>query len=148
MEWSQFQWVHKIVSAKPLVNVVGKERANFLLVGFSAVGIDLSVYYLLFNMMAIGINISKIAGFLSGAIFAYFANRYFTFSHSGAMAPSMVRFILLYAATLALNIYSNNQMFHWLLNFDYHLIISFLFATSLSTVANYIGMKFYVFRKN
>ena len=132
---------------KVLINVVNQERVIFLFVGFSAVGIDLITYYFLFHIVGLNLDVAKTAGFLGGAAFAYFANRYFTFSHSGSMARSMVKFVLLYAVTLTLNILSNNLMFHWLLGVDYRLILSFLFATSLSTIANYIGMKFYVFRK-
>ena len=132
---------------KVLINVVNKERVIFLFVGFSAVGLDLITYYFLLHNGGLDLDVAKMAGFLAGAAFAYFANRYFTFSHSGSMALSMVKFVLLYAVTLALNILSNNLMFHWLLGFDYRLFVSFLFATSLSTIANYVGMKFYVFRK-
>ena len=132
---------------KVLINMVNQERVIFLFVGSSAVGVDLITYYFLFHAVGLNLDAAKTAGFLSGATFAYFANRYFTFSHSGPMAHSMVKFVLLYAVTLALNILSNNLMFHWLLGVDYRLILSFLFATSLSTIANYVGMKFYVFRK-
>lgn len=49
---------------------------------------------------------------------------------------------------MTLNILTNRFVIDFLSEFEYKLIIAFLIATSISTILNFIGLKFFVFRES
>ena len=131
--------------------MIKRELTIFLIVGLLTVGIDFSVYHLLLDTNFASINIAKGFSFISGTIFSYFANRFWTFSARVVRAGSVLRFILIYAIGLSSNIMVNYFCIRLLSNratfIDSQLAIhlSFLIATCLSATLNFLGMKFFVF---
>jgi putative flippase GtrA len=131
------------LTIKALLN---RERVTFLGVGISAVLIDYGVYFSLLSLAQGSVDIAKALGFLSGAVFAYWANRKFTFQHEVDNRHSLWRFCLVYALSLFGNIALNNLSLGLLADLAYGFIMSFVIATGFSAVFNYLGMKFFVFR--
>ncbi len=121
-----------------------KELPRFLIAGFSAVGMDLAVYYALFS--SIGHSPAKTISFLSGAIVAYVINKYWTFEKKEWSHLEIIRFLTLYIFTLGVNVGINKlslNIFDGLvLNYVF---FAFLAATAISTVLNFIGQKWWVF---
>jgi putative flippase GtrA len=131
-----------------------RELSVFLVVGLLTVAIDFGTYRGLIYLdlpLLNNVNLAKGIGFVSGTIFAYFANRFWTFSQQITAAGSIGRFILVYALGLAANIAVNHLSISWLnstpLATNYILSIAFLLATGISATFNFIGMKFFVFTK-
>ena len=62
------------------IKIFKSEAGRFLLVGSTSVLIDFIVYLFLLFVLGLETKISKGIGFSSGALFAYFANRKFTFN--------------------------------------------------------------------
>ena len=93
-------------------------------------------------------NLAKGVGFITGTIFAYFANRFWTFSNRGHISGSAWRFSALYALTLLINVYANSVMLNALAEILYSVQGAFAVATSLSATLNFIGMKYFVFFDN
>ena len=132
-----------------------KQLIFFLILGIFAVLVDYITYksllYFLRNEEISNGNLedfSKGIGFLSGTLFAYFANKYITFKSQKYKGRALLRFMLLYSTTLFINVYSNASSIS-LLNFiskngDIYLL-AFLFATAVSATLNFIGMKWFVF---
>ncbi len=124
------------------MTVAGKEIGRFLIAGFSAVATDLFLYYMLFSIW--GHAASKAASFISGSIVAYLLNKYWTFEQEKKSYWEMVKFTILYALTLGANVSVNKMS---LVIFPEEVFFAFLAATGTSTVLNFIGQKWWVFKK-
>jgi len=126
--------------------MIKREFIVFLLVGAATILIDFISYHGLIQLHAIDVGIAKATGFLIGALFAYVANRFWTFGHKPYTAGSPWRFILLYASTLGVNVITNTLTLKLIANTEASFKIAFLFATGVSACLNFLGMKFFVFR--
>ncbi|MEI6730029.1 MAG: GtrA family protein [Pseudomonadota bacterium] len=126
--------------------MIKREAAIFLIVGSLTVLIDFLSYR---GLVFYGLETSpaKASGFLIGTIFAYFANRHWTFAHKNHKKGSAWRFAGLYATTLTANVGVNKMILHFLTGFSFSVQIAFLFATGVSTILNFLGMKFFVFKE-
>jgi len=134
----------KIILKSNLKKITNYEVGRFFIIGSSTVLIDLVVYLILLNTFFVT-STSKSISFIVGAIFAYFANRSFTFKSSTRGFWRAIFFVLLYLSTLYVNVYSNEIVLDLLsLNF-FSILIAFFIATSLSAGLNFIGMKYIVF---
>ena len=123
------------------------QLARFLVIGVLTVVVDFTTYRLL---LAAGVPVgwAKAIGFVTGTVFAYFANRRWTFEGARPRSGSALRFALLYACTLAINVGINA----WILRLALAAVpptvavsIAFVAATGVSAVLNFVGMKFFVF---
>jgi putative flippase GtrA len=131
------------VSSNQMNNIKAKEIRRFLVAGFSAVGVDLTVYYLLLNILSH--SPAKAISFISGTVVAFILNKFWTFDQYQKSLSELAKFIVLYSCTLAANVMVNNLS---LLLMPKWLLFAFLAATGTSTVLNFIGMKWWVFRKD
>lgn len=117
---------------------------RFLVVGTTTVVIDFVVYRgLLWH--DVPVDPAKAAGFVAGALFAYVANRAYTFraAHSAA---TFLRFWAVYLSNLVIHV-AVNALVLWLLSgVAARLILAFGVATALSALFNFLGMKYFVFR--
>lgn len=126
--------------------MIKRELAVFLMVGASTVLIDLCSYRALIWSGLAGVDLAKGIGFLAGMLFAYFANRAWTFGHKKPAAGSPQRFVLLYALTLGANVLINALALAWLGPAALAVERAFLLATGVSAVLNFLGMKYFVFK--
>jgi putative flippase GtrA len=119
--------------------------SRFLLVGSTTVLVD-AVTYVLLDWAGVPVDVAKALGFLTGAVFAYFANWRFTF---GARRSrwSEVLFVVVYALALGLNVSVNSAVRAWLGTDTVGATAAFLVATGLSAVWNFVGMSLFVFRR-
>jgi putative flippase GtrA len=123
-----------------------REILIFLLVGGAAVAIDALVYS---GALVAGVPtaFAKAAGFCAGALWAYQANMRLTFRTS---CGRPLAFLLLYAATLSLNVALNAGTLTLLASLgaaqSVALAAAFLAATGASAAANFLGLRLVVFR--
>jgi putative flippase GtrA len=122
------------------------EFSRFIIVGITTVLIDLLTYIMLV-FFGLSTFFSKGISFSSGTLFAYFANKSYTFKFTGSGSVRFFLFTTLYTSTLILNVLSNELMINWTAAFDYSILVAFFFATFISASLNFIGMKFIVFKK-
>lgn len=118
----------------------------FLIVGILTVLIDYIVYRGLVWSLPVHVDMAKAISFIVGTIFAYFANRSWTFQHQSPIKSSAIRFMMLYGLTLSINVGTNALCLMVFEPFNYKLVLAFLIATGLSALLNFIGMKFFVFK--
>jgi len=90
--------------------------------------------------------LAKATGFLTGTLFAYFANRLWTFGHTQHQSGSAWRFAVLYASTLGANVLINALALKLLADAMGSVQLAFLLATGVSASLNFVGMKFFVFK--
>jgi putative flippase GtrA len=87
---------------------------------------------------------SKACGFLAGSITAFILGRIFTFQSNGKIHKELGRFVVLYASTFFSNVAVHETFYRVGLDFGW---IPFLAATAVSTVLNFLGQKYFVFRE-
>ena len=117
----------------------------FLIVGFTTVAIDFAFYrFLLWT--GVEIDVAKACSFTIGALFAYAANKTWTFKQKKhGLAP--VAFAMLYGSTLVVNTFTNGVIVRILPHEYWAIIVAFIIATGVSATLNFTGMKWIVFRK-
>lgn len=130
------------------------ELAIFIVAGGLTVLIDFIIYRGLIYCNLLGddaINLAKSIGFIGGTIFAYFANRFWTFKNKTVSKGSIGRFALIYSLSLIANIAINHLSILILgigiLNHQTLIMVSFILATGVSAILNFLGMKFFVFNR-
>ena len=133
--------VSHLKNIKLLHNQVGR----FLIVGIITVLIDFVIYILLL-FFDFETDLSKAVSFSGGAIFAYFANRGYTFKSQRKGLLSFALFSTLYILTLGVNVSMNELILSVFGKTQLFIIFAFIVATGLSAAINYIGMKYIIFR--
>ena len=133
-----------LVTKNILAKLLEYEVTRFLIVGGTTVLIDLIFYFTLIYM-GFDTSLSKGISFSVGTVFAYFANRNYTFQSSMGGFFRFTVFTLLYLSTLVVNVFSNEIVLTLTIQINGSLMIAFLIATSLSATLNFIGMKYIVF---
>ena len=126
--------------------MLAKQLQRFLIVGFTTVLIDFTVYRLLLYLDS-PTAIAKGLGFIAGTIFAYFANKLWTFSRAKGGANVFSMFIALYLITLIINVGVNSGVVSVLGEEELFLMLAFLVATGTSATLNFVGMQMIVFGK-
>lgn len=119
---------------------IKKELKRFLVAGMSAVTTDLIGYYILLNFLTH--DIAKGISFLLGTVVAFIINKYWTFEKHEKSYKEIIQFGILYTFTLGANILTNKIA----LDLTDMVFFAFLVATGVSTVLNFIGQKWWVFK--
>ncbi|MEN9826240.1 MAG: hypothetical protein RI953_1985 [Pseudomonadota bacterium] len=118
------------------------QMMKFVVTGFCGLFTDVSIYRLLVKT-GIHVTPAKALGCLAGTVVVFFINRAWTFSARNGSAAQIFRFGLLYGTTIMLNT-TLNTIGLKLLPHPWQL--SFVFATGVTTVINFLGSKFVVFK--
>ncbi|MFN8550196.1 MAG: GtrA family protein [Candidatus Obscuribacterales bacterium] len=135
------------------MNVPHSEKTEFvryLISGFSAVGTDLATYWILLGPL--GPSPAKAISFLTACCVAYLLNKFWTFKAHAHSWSEISKFIGLYAGTFLANVAVNKLVIEVAPELSqqlkpYVFQLGWLTATGVSTILNYIGQKFWVFRK-
>lgn len=128
---------------------IKRELGIFLIVGSLTVFFDFLAYRSLLWLGWFSVDVAKAIGFIVGTIFAYFANRKWTFTTitKSQNLKSIWRFLLLYGLSLLMNVLVNAGVLVLLKDCFFALQIAFLSATCISAIFNFIGMKWFVFKE-
>ena len=123
------------------------ELKKFLAVGMIAVSLDWGIYLALVNFLGLGAVLSKSLSYIIGTMYAFVANGRLVFQ-SDLVPVNFLKHLLLYTFSLL----ANTLVFAFLksnFSFDSPMILgaALLAATFVSTVINFVGMRFWVFKK-
>ena len=121
---------------------INKQITRFSFAGVSAVGVDLLSYYLLIDYMSY--DLAKTISFILGAVIAYLLNKFWTFEKYDFSYQEMIMFATLYMISLGANVLVNKLMLQLTNNM---VLIAFLCATATSASMNFIGQKWWVFKR-
>ena len=119
------------------------EIYRFILVGICSVFIDFLFYYSFIYLEIVDPQNAKRISFIFGAIFAFYANRNYVFRVNEKKLSQYIMFSLLYFTSFILN----SMMHDYILLITEITFLSFLSATFVSTVVNFSGQKFIIFKK-
>ena len=120
------------------------ELKRFLVVGMIAVSLDWGIYLALVNFFGLGAVLSKGLSYIIGTMFAFIANGRLVFQSE--LAPvNFLKHLLLYTFSLLANTLIFG-FFKSIFSFDSPIILAtaLLAATFVSTVINFVGMRFWV----
>ncbi len=130
----------------PVNRLLSNQAFRFILVGISTVLIDLLIYFYLINIEFPPL-FSKAVSFVAGSVYAYQANRVWTFSAGKPNFVQLFRFYLVYSTSLILNVLSNSILLSiFVIKSYFNTLISFIIATLISATTNYLLLKTIVFR--
>jgi putative flippase GtrA len=121
-----------------------KQLARFLVVGGASVAVDLIVYAALLRW-SLDADLAKGASYLAGVVVGFFGNKWWTFESARRSVSEPVSYLALYSITLVVNVACNRGVLS-LLGQSAN-VWAFLFATGVTTMLNFIGMKFVTFRR-
>ena len=119
------------------------ELLRFLVVGGIAVALDAASYWALMHFAGLNPVWAKRVSFGIGSVWAFFANKYFTFAVRELRASEPFLFAIVYVAGWFLNSVTHDLV----LRLAENKTLAFLAATGVSTCSNFIGQKFLVFRR-
>jgi len=115
---------------------------RFIFVGIGAVTIDALVYFFLTFLTILSFEYSKRISFICGSVFAFYLNRNYVFKVKNKNISQYFSFSILYLFSFLMNSIAHDLI----LDKTEYSPIAFLIATALSTIINYLGQKFIVFK--
>lgn len=113
--------------------------------GLTTVAIDFATYRVLL-FLDTPTAFAKALGFIAGTIFAYFANKLWTFDRAKGGRNVFAMFVGLYLTTLMINVGVNSGAIAILGEAELALALGFLLATGTSASLNFVGMRMIVFK--
>ena len=126
-----------------------KQLKRFLVVGFSSVAIDCITYFLALSF-GLAREPSKAIGYISGMLVGFVLNKTWTFRSQGKIGSEIATYFFLYCVTFIANLavnYAVVRFFNDISHVSAVLIIAFFSATFVTTVLNFLGMRFITFKK-
>ena len=118
------------------------EIGKFLFGGGSAVFTDFVAYY--FLKQYIDVSLAKTISYIIGATVGFVINKNWTFNSRGFSLIEVIKYVLLYLCSAFANTIVNKVV----LLMSGYILLAFFCATGFSTIINYLGQKFFVFRKD
>jgi putative flippase GtrA len=132
--------------------LLNKEILTFLVVGVVNTLFGTAIMFVLYNVFGCSYWVSSFCDYFFGSILSYFLNKHFTFHYQGTDWRSIVKFalnivvcyLIAYSLALPLTRHVLQDM-----HFSKAIVenIAMLVGTVLFMVVNYIGQKFFAFRK-
>ena len=132
--------------------LLNKEILTFLVVGVVNTLFGTAIMFVLYNVFGCSYWVSSFCDYFFGSILSYFLNKHFTFHYQGTDWRSIVKFalnivvcyLIAYSLALPLTRHVLQDM-----HFSKTIVenIAMLVGTMLFMVINYIGQKFFAFRK-
>ena len=123
-----------------------KQLFRFIVVGVSSVLFDGTVYFLLHRYFGVTAPVAKGASYLAGVVCVGFVlNKLWTFESAEKTVAEPLTYLIIYSITLFVNI-GCNSLALYLLGHEQK-IFAFLFATGVTTILNFLGIRFITFRR-
>jgi putative flippase GtrA len=125
-----------------------KQVRRFIVIGVLSVLVDFAVYTLLTGLGLVW-DVSKGVSYVSGMVVGFIGNKLWTFESARRSAAEPFTYLVLYATTLGVNVLVNRialvVLAGWL-SAGAVKGLAFLAATGVTTVLNFVGLKWITFR--
>ena len=134
-----------------LFRLFDRTLLKFLLVGCANTLFSTFIMYLLYNLAHLGYWGSSSVAFVLASILSFFLNRNFTFQSKERVWKTAVRFAVNVAVCYLLAYSAAQPLVAWVLGsfLNHHLVeqLAMLVGMCIFTGLNYLGQRFFAFRK-
>ncbi len=125
---------------------------KFLLVGVGNTVLSAAIMFLLYNLCGVSTTVSSAVAFAAGATLSFFLNRFVTFHSQEKFLRSAIKFSLNVAVLWAVSyLWLQKWLSAFLVERGFLLLwadnLSMLVSMGFYTVLNYLGQRFFAFRK-
>lgn len=118
---------------------------RFLIVGGISTGVNYAVFFVLLDGLGMRYQLASVCGFLSGVLVGFPLNKAWTYRDSSKMTATVIySYIAVYLASLLINIAAITMLVD-LMHIEPR--IANLVTIIITTMTNFLGTKFWVFRK-
>jgi putative flippase GtrA/SAM-dependent methyltransferase len=121
-----------------------KQLLRFLVVGVAAVIVDSLLYRILGWSVGLPLYQAKGLSFMAGVAVGFVGNKLWTFQSRRKSLAEPITHLALYTVTMFVNVGCNEAILTALGN--HATIVAYLTATAVTTVLNFLGMRFITFR--
>lgn len=144
--------IHKHLQKNPQLK---REIFSFILIGILGTATDFVIYWCLHHYLPY--SISKTISFILGSCVAYLLNKFITYQQKQHSTSEIIRFTILYGSSMAINVAVNSASIMLLrhilmtlpiITLQMIIVLSFVIATGVSTIINFIGQRFWVFKRS
>ena len=121
------------------------EIAMFSIIGIAMVSLD----YLFYSFLKcfFYLFISKAISYIVCACLAFILNKYLTFKGENGFRNEFKKMFIVYVVSLFSNVTINQIFLLAFNNLIFNFTLAWVCATAISTIINYLGQKFWVFKK-
>ena len=127
--------------------MINREIRFFLINGIIAVLIAYLVYRALI-LIGLDINFSSMSSYFAGMFYGYFSNKQLTFKNFDNISiANITKYLALHFCTLVIYVYLNSYLVLLLKEYSFNLLIAFSLTIGLTTILNFLGLRFWVFKK-
>ena len=126
-----------------------RQLRRFLVTGTSSVLLDLTVYALV-STIGTSREFAKAWGYLVGLTLGFVLNKKWTFESRADGRREALSYVVLYAITFFINVVTNSASIVFFQNQvspRIGVVLAFLLATGITTILNFLGMRFIIFRR-
>lgn len=114
---------------------------NFIFVGILSTIINYGLVLMLHNILGINIYFSSFAGYLTGLLFGFFFNKAWTFKSSRHFFDEIIKYLFVYFSNFIISL----VILYSLIAIDFADELAVLVAIFYTTLANFFGLKKWVF---
>ena len=127
--------------------MINREIIFFIINGIISVLIAYLVYRALI-LIGLDINFSSMISYFAGMFYGYFANKQLTFKNVDNISiTNITKYLVLHFCTLVIYVYLNSYLVLLLKEYSFNLLIAFSLTIGLTTILNFLGLRFWVFKK-
>jgi putative flippase GtrA len=116
---------------------------KFLVVGIANTFVGLLAIYLCKWLLGFSDALANISGYMIALAVSFLLNREWTFRHSGAVLPALVRFLVIFALAYLLNLATVLIAIHY---FGVNSYLAQAIGIAPYTVLFYLGSRYFAFR--
>lgn len=132
-----------------------KHQVTFYFIcGAMSTTCDFVLYYSMYHL-GMPIPLAKGTSFLIASVISYFLNKHITFRSRRRSIKEFINFVVVHIGAMIIDV-ATNSFFILILGFfmtehskmeHSKILIGFILATGCSVIANFIGQKYWVFRR-
>jgi len=128
--------------------MIRREIGFFILNGIISVILAYIIYQTLVSGRVLGIHWASGTAYICGMAYGFFSNRRWAFQDRRLITrKTIILFATLYFFTLIVNVSVNAIMLELIAGLRGDILLPFITAISISTILNFIGLKYFVFNQ-
>lgn len=127
------------------INILRTQATRFIGVGIISAVINYSLFYALLFLGSVNYLVSSSVGYLAGLLLGFFLNSNWTFGRYNLNQDILASYLFVYVSSLSLGLILLRILVH---NFYVLPEIANIAILVFTTLSNFIGLKFWVFKRN